>query len=243
MEILAPNLLDTAAQAGASKLKGRISPKRSGRGWEMTRDQMVDMAEGRSVWMDIGCGDGRFAYRLARARHDLLVVGIDAAREPMSAIASRAVRPSKKHAAPNLILAVAGAEALPEELAGLACHITVLFPWGSLLRAIVLADPGVLENMRRLAAPSGAVLEILLNDSLYEQTHVYEKLGLVRLDEEHIRTHVVSGFKSCGFVSQKQGFRVLPNRELPYETTWGKRLADSHRDGFSWHLRFETPSS
>ncbi len=233
MEILAPI---RSASIGASKIG---SSKRFEAAGEMTRRDLEKLAADRPLWMDVGCGDARFPYRLARRNPDWLVVGLDAAREPMAKIASRAVRPSRKHAAPNLVLVVAAVESIPEELFGLASRVTVLFPWGSLLRSVVLGETGVVTSLCRLLAGSGSRFDVLLNDSLYEQAHVYEKLGLVRLTEEHLQDVVGPSFAASGLSLAGDWLQVVANRRLPFETTWGKRLSDSHPDGISWHLTFQ----
>jgi len=56
---------------------------------------------------------------------------------------------------------MAAAEAPPEEFRALAAHVTVLFPWGSLLRGCLGADTAVAEGIAGLLAPLG-ILELLL---------------------------------------------------------------------------------
>ena len=50
------------------------------------------------------------------------------------------------------------------ELSGLACHITVNFPWGSLLVGLLQSGSKVIGNLRMIAQP-GATLAIVLNSS------------------------------------------------------------------------------
>lgn len=56
----------------------------------------------------------------------------------------------------------AAAEALPPELDGLADLVTVHFPWGSLLRGLLGAEPSVLEGVARVMRP-GARLDLLVS--------------------------------------------------------------------------------
>ena len=62
----------------------------------------------------------------------------------------------------NALLVVAAIERVPSELAGRADEITLNFPWGSLLRGIVRAEPAVLRGLAALARP-GAPLRLLLS--------------------------------------------------------------------------------
>lgn len=110
----------------------------------------------QSVQIDLGTGDGRYAARLARAHPDRLVIGIDAYRENLR-------RTSRLDRAPsNVVYAIANAQDLPNELNEIATHISILLPWGSLLRGLLGDEPGVIEGLARIARP-GADLELYLN--------------------------------------------------------------------------------
>ena len=67
--------------------------------------------------VDVGTGDGRFAYHLASADPDRLVIGLDALAEPMGERAATAARKPAKGGRPNLLFVHAAIEALPAELA------------------------------------------------------------------------------------------------------------------------------
>lgn len=185
------------------------------------------------VWMDLGCGDGLFAYRRAKSRPDVMVIGIDAARENLRATASKARRSEKKGGLRNLLFIVAGVENLPEELSGLAAEATVNFPWGSLLRGILEGSAPVLGPISRLVRPDGRV-EMLLNDSLYRDDPLIKRLDLPKLDQAHIESVMQPAFAGHGLKQVEA--RLLPNRNLPHRTSWGQRLADAHPDGSTWHL-------
>jgi 16S rRNA (adenine(1408)-N(1))-methyltransferase len=64
-------------------------------------------------------------------------------------LAEAAARPDR--------LVVAAAEALPAELDGVADLVTVQFPWGSLLRGLLAADPRVMGGLAGLLGPGGAL--------------------------------------------------------------------------------------
>jgi 16S rRNA (adenine(1408)-N(1))-methyltransferase len=185
------------------------------------------------VWIDLGCGDGLFAYRRANSHPDVLVIGIDAARENLRATASKARRSVKKGGLENLLFIVAGVENLPDELSGLAAELTVNFPWGSLLRGILEGSGPVLGGVARLARPGGHV-EMLLNDSLYRDDPLLKRLDLPKLDAAHIESVMLSAFADHGLTQVNA--TLVPNRYLPHRTSWGQRLADSHPDGSTWHL-------
>ena len=78
----------------------------------------------------------------------------------MRAAARKAL--ANKTALPNALFVVASAEALPAELEGIAHEVTIHFPWGSLLRGVIRAEPWFLEGLARLCAP-GALITALVS--------------------------------------------------------------------------------
>lgn len=124
------------------------------------------VAAAARVVVDVGTGDARGAWRLARAEPDTLVVGLDPAWQRMADTAIRARRKPAKGGAPNLVLVNAAVEAAPAVLDGVADAVTVLMPWGGLLWGVVTAGPDVCGGLRRLARP-GATLEVVIGTSIW----------------------------------------------------------------------------
>jgi 16S rRNA (adenine(1408)-N(1))-methyltransferase len=75
----------------------------------------------------------------------------------MAEVSLRAARPARKGGLPNVLFAVAAAERPPGELCGRADEVTILFPWGSLLRGVLALDPGAAAGIAGLLAPGGRV--------------------------------------------------------------------------------------
>jgi len=74
----------------------------------------------------------------------------------------RAAARPERGGLPNLMFLAEGVERLPAAFDGLADLVTVQFPWGSLLRGALGADPTIAGAIARLVAPAGK-LEILLS--------------------------------------------------------------------------------
>jgi len=110
--------------------------------------------------VDLGTGDGRYVLDRAREDPGSLVIGLDADASSMRTAARRAT--SKKSALANALFVVASAEALPRELDGFADEVRIHFPWGSLLRGLLRAEPWFLAALTRLCAP-GAVITALVS--------------------------------------------------------------------------------
>jgi len=93
--------------------------------------------------------------RTARRDPRTLAIGIDADAASMRAAAGRAAR--ARGGQPNAVFVVAAVEALPPELAAVADEVTVLFPWGSLLRGVVTGAPATFRAIADLLRPGGAM--------------------------------------------------------------------------------------
>jgi 16S rRNA (adenine(1408)-N(1))-methyltransferase len=113
------------------------------------------------VTIDVGTGDGRAVLAAAAAMPTTLVIGIDANAASMAERSRRAAGPTRRGGLANALFVLAAVEAPPEELRALAARVTVLFPWGSLLRGCLGEDASVAEGITRLVAPDGT-LELLL---------------------------------------------------------------------------------
>ncbi len=119
------------------------------------------------VTVDLGAGDGRFAYRYATAHPERFVIGIDPVAENLRELSAKAARKLARGGLPNVLYVVASVEQLPPELRGIAGEIFVTLPWGSLMRGIILADPAVLDGIASLAR-HGAELRIVLNARIFD---------------------------------------------------------------------------
>lgn len=111
--------------------------------------------------IDVGTGDGRAVLAAACREPTSLALGIDASAAAMAEASRRAARPTRKGGLDNVRFVLASAESLPPELAGRAALVTVLFPWGSLLRGCVGLDAAIAGGVAGLVAPGG-VLELVL---------------------------------------------------------------------------------
>jgi 16S rRNA (adenine(1408)-N(1))-methyltransferase len=100
----------------------------------------------------------------AAARGERLVVGVDASAAGMAEASRRAAGKPGRGGLPNALFVVAGAEALPPELDGLADLVVIHFPWGSLLRGLLEADPAIMTGLVRVMRP-GATLSMLLSST------------------------------------------------------------------------------
>lgn len=194
------------------------------------RTEEVDASAARAraapyagVLVDIGTGSGRFVYEAARRLPHLLCIGIDAVSTKLQDYSAKALRKAARGGVPNAMFVRSGAEDLPAELAGLATHITVNLPWGSLLRGLVVPDARLISTLRGIASAE-ATVEILLTYSRSYEPEMIESLGLPELTVEYLEQHAGPLYERQGIGIQ--GVRVYGNavvRRLPLE--WGRKLA------------------
>lgn len=130
---------------------------------EIESGRVLELAAGheRTV-VDLGTGDGRAVIVEAAADPAALVIGIDADARTMGEVSRRAAASPAKGGHPNAVFIASGVELLPDSLDGIADRVTARFPWGSLLRGAIGADPAVSERIARLVAPEGT-LELALS--------------------------------------------------------------------------------
>lgn len=175
---------------------------------------------GEGVVIDIGTGDGRFVSAAARANPNKFYIGIDANVKPLEKISMKATR--KKGGLPNVLFVQAAVEDLPEELNETADEIHIHFPWGSLLRAVVLGDEEILKSLRRISA-SECLLEIVIGIDEERDRYEIERLALPKLSPEYLEKVLIPKYKSAGFDILERG--ILNSSEWSkLETSWARRL-------------------
>ncbi len=148
-----------------------------------------------------------FVRRTAKLEPRVLFVGVDAIADNL--------RDASRRALPNSLFGRLALEDAPGELVGLADRLTVLFPWGSLLRAIADAEPGPLARLRAICRPGADV------------RFVFE-LACDPRDLE--RRYLDAGLALAGTPLPVERARAIP-------TTWAKKLGFSGRPRSFWEFR------
>jgi 16S rRNA (adenine(1408)-N(1))-methyltransferase len=166
---------------------------------------------------------------------DLLVIGVDADAASMAEASHRAARSPKRGGLPNALFVVAAAESLPSDLDGVAAAVTVHFPWGSLLRGLLTADPAILSGIARIACP-GATLSVLL--SITE----HDRIADVDLLDERTFAALAPAYAAHGF-ALRDARPATADDIARSHSTWAKRLrAGVSRPVWSVQFRRCTPS-
>ena len=186
--------------------------------------------------IDLGTGDGRAVLAVAVAQPATFVIGIDAAAQAMTVASRRAARPAGKGGSPNVLFVVDGVEMIPEELSGLADRVTVLFPWGSLLRGALALDPAVGSSIARLLRPGGT-LELAV--SVTDRDRIDGRAGGPFGPEDIDRIAESYGNLGLTLVEARHLTRADPEIRL---SSWARRLGvGATRPG--WRIRLDASES
>ncbi|MGI8826359.1 MAG: hypothetical protein ACR2JC_12060 [Chloroflexota bacterium] len=160
----------------------------------------------QEVHVDLGAGDGRYALHHARADPTRFVIGVDACRANLYRVSRRGPD--------NALFVIANALCLPGELTDLASHISIVFPWGSLVAGLLAYHSDVIEGLRAISRP-GAGLDVFLNAGSLAEAGWDLDRGAARVEQV---------LREAGFVaSRPRPLDVTAIRQVP--SSWAKRLA------------------
>ena len=178
------------------------------------------------VTIDVGAGDGRFAYRYAAAHPGRFVIGIDPVAENLRELSAKTARKPERGGLPNVLYVVASIEHVPAELRGVADEIFVTLPWGSLMRGIILGDGAMLGALASLAR-DGAALRIVLNTRIFDDPVPLDVRDLPDVTPDYVR-------ETLALALTRHGIAVTETRYMDadevaaIDTTWAKRLSHRH---------------
>ena len=158
------------------------------------------------IHLDLGTGDGRYVRFLADKNPDWFVIGVDSCRENL--------RDHSRAKLSNMLFIIARAQELPHELSGLVSHITINFPWGSLLGSLLSGDAALMSGLTCIAQKDAQV-NILLNGGAVAEQGVGLEAGATRIQQNLL----TAGWR-CG-----NPIPVSMDALQRYPTTWSKRLA------------------
>lgn len=139
----------------------------------------------------------------------------------MVGFAQKAAQPERKGGLSNLLYVVAQAQNLPCELEGLVNEVTVLFPWGSLLKAVARGDEEFLAGLAQVMTHRASLRVVFsLEDSIEKK--VMDSLGLASINKESLDA-LCAAYARVGFTMK---WRYISQDELKkFPSRWAKRLA------------------
>ncbi len=180
------------------------------------------------VVVDLGAGDGRWIYQLARAHPTWLCIGIDANAQRLRDASFRAGRKPPRGGISNIWFLRAAVETLPGTFGSLADEIHIHFPWGSLLQATLRPDPFVLMRIAQIGRP-GATVTVQINATILDDPRVCARFALP-LGAGTMTTRLYEGYAAAGIRLEYAGISCGGS-----QTSWNGRL-NRGRSGYIFSL-------
>lgn len=186
------------------------------------------------VIVDIGTGDGEFVYTIARDNPDRFIIGVDPHHKGLERLSARLYKKRSKGGIDNALFVLAGIEALPEELNGIANQVFINFPWSGLLKGIVLVEDSTWINIKRICQ-KGAFIDILISFEQIDKPEEMTGSGIPVLNQQYIEHTMTPKLASKGFKLLET--RMLDLRQIRnYPSSWAKKLGYG-RDRTCYYLR------
>ena len=171
------------------------------------------------IIVDIGTGDGKFTYQMAKENPDRFIIGIDPAQKGLEKVSAKIYQKPARGGLKNALFVLADVESLPEELNGLANQVFINFPWSSLLKGIILVEDKTWHSIKRICQ-KGAIIDLVLG---YDEISESDKLNLPKFDSGYIKKEMAPKLVKRGFEFVK--IKELTNKDLKaYPSSWAKKL-------------------
>lgn len=158
------------------------------------------------IMLDLGTGDGRYVHAFANQQPDWFVIGVDSCRENLREYSQAKLQ--------NMLFVIASAQSLPAELTGLVSHITINFPWGSLLESLLTSDSRLMSGLDCVACSTTSI-DLYLNGGALVEAGTTLETGAEQIYDNLIR----SGWQIRRPVVMNGNFLKS------FPTTWARRLA------------------
>jgi hypothetical protein len=164
------------------------------------------LANYNRVMLDLGTGDGRYVHSLAKRYPKRFIIGVDSCRENL--------REYSRTKLPNALFVIANAQGLPRELHGLVSHISMNFPWGSLLEGLLTHDSKLMCGLEAVSS-STTSMDLHLNGGALQEAGWSLEGG-----SQQIRNNLLqAGWR----VEAPTKMSINSLRAFP--STWARRIA------------------
>jgi 16S rRNA (adenine(1408)-N(1))-methyltransferase len=195
---------------------------------EMTADDFAQIRAGfEQVVIDLGAGDGKFAYRYAKENPHALVLAIDADKNQLEEVSIKVTKKPAKGGLPNVLCLWHAVTELPAELDQVADQVFINFPWGSLLAGIVKQEPSTLAAIANIAKPGAEVVIYVSYFDKYEPKMIAD-YQLPVLTSELLNQNLAKAFSLQG-VQLELAESVFGNADIATLSTWSKKLINARQ--------------
>jgi len=194
-------------------------------------DYSLNNSKFEKNYLDIGTGDGRYVYKNALENPNNLYIGIDPAKN-----IEDYQREINRKRLKNAVLVQSSIENYHPEISDFFDEISIILPWGNLLKYCVTVDSKFFEKISKWLKPSGVIKIVFgFNEELEEKQT--KRLELKDLND-----------KEVAFL--KENYSKLPNLKITkfenvfyldletIESSWAKKLKfGANRNYFSIILK------
>ena len=161
---------------------------------------------------------------MAKQHPNFLVIGTDANPDGLRAVSRRAACKPSRGGLANLLCGRLSLEEAPGELIHIADAVTVLFPWGTLLRALAVPEPEALRKIAQIAK-SGACVRFLFGYETGKDSRTTDQLKLPPLEDPSVLRHLELAYADAGLEVEA---RYASREEISsVESTWAKKMTFS----------------
>lgn len=169
--------------------------------------------------VDLGTGDGRYVYKNAKQNKHSDFYGIDPTPKQFSTFKKKINRAKIQ----NAHLLKGSLENLPREILGKADELHINFPWGSLLKAVVLPSKEDLNYIDSIVKPGGTI-EIILGYHKDSEPTQIDKLNLPKLSINLLEENIIKSLENINYKLLE--IKTLGRSDLLFlESSWGKKLS------------------
>lgn len=190
-----------------------------------TANTLSKLRNGRILHLDIGTGDGSFAYRFAKRNPEAFVVGLDASAANFQVISARAARKPARGRVDNVAFVRANIHDLPGPFASACDAIYIMLPWAQLMRDLLSPSAMVLRNLEASSKP-GTVITILLNLRAFREQVPKQLIGIPEPTLQYVDERLRSSYAEFGITITTLSLTFDPAIDN-IVSEWGKRLAHS----------------
>lgn len=183
--------------------------------------------EYEEIVVDVGTGDGKFAYEYAKNNPESLVIGLDADKSQLVKVSHKAQRKPARGGLTNLIFLWHAAEEIPSELFGIADQVFINFPWGNLLSGVMLSTPesfSLMERVMSVLKPGGKLSLFVTFDPKFEEQKI-SQLNLPELSLEFLQTELTQKYAELGLQVERV-WELTDEEKRNFPSSWPKRILD-----------------
>lgn len=180
-----------------------------------------------TIAVEIGTGNGKFVYEMAKTQPEIFFIGIDADRTNLMKYSHKIYRKPERGGLPNVLYVISGIENLPYELDNISDTTWIVLPWGSLLQGLILGEKSILRSIRRISSVQ-SVLKMFISYSIKYEPAEMEKLRLPELTPDYIDGTLTSLYAEEGITITEKTFLTNETlRSIP--SKWARRLASGRK--------------